>query len=243
MMKKAMTLCLLLAIGMTTSAQDNTDFERGIFNHLGVNVGVGTEGISFGLAAPLTSYLEVGASMSTTPTICSRSVVDIMTTDQTFGYTTLKMNIQRTAFDLRANVYPMGGNSTFFLAAGLSVGGGKLVDINAHSDGLEQYMHEHGQTTYTARENGYEYRFNSNGNIEAEAKVNNVRPYFGLGFGRLVNRHRMGFRFELGAQMMDKLKFFQDGREMVKEAGGDEEFYEKLSIYPVLRLTLTGRIF
>ena len=41
---------------------------------------------------------------------------------------------------------------------------------------------------------------------------------------------------------MGKAKFYQNGSELSKPKGSDEAFYEKISVYPVLRLTLTGRI-
>ena len=58
-MKKLLIICGLVLFGMQNmSAQKVDDF--GIFQHFGANLAVGTEGISIGVAAPVTNYLEVG---------------------------------------------------------------------------------------------------------------------------------------------------------------------------------------
>lgn len=56
-MKKILALvALLLSIGSVVNAQESKDF-RGVFNRVGANLSVGTEGIGVGVAAPLTKYL------------------------------------------------------------------------------------------------------------------------------------------------------------------------------------------
>ena len=49
-MRKLFLLCAMTILGLgQLSAQD---YERGIFNHLGANLNVGTDGIGFGMADP-----------------------------------------------------------------------------------------------------------------------------------------------------------------------------------------------
>ena len=50
------------------NAQDNTA-EYGIFNHLGAAVSVGTDGIGFDVASPLTNYVALRAGVSFWPKI------------------------------------------------------------------------------------------------------------------------------------------------------------------------------
>ena len=65
-MKKVFVVCIALLMGITSaSAQDEID--RGIFNHLGVNVSASTEGIGVGVAAPITDYLEFGLGVNFMP--------------------------------------------------------------------------------------------------------------------------------------------------------------------------------
>ncbi len=47
------------------SAQKIDDF--GVFQHFGANLGVGTEGISVGVATPITNYLEAGFGVNFMP--------------------------------------------------------------------------------------------------------------------------------------------------------------------------------
>jgi hypothetical protein len=85
------------------------------------------------------------------------------------------------------------------------------------------------------------------GNVEGDVRVKSVRPYVGLGYGRLVPKNRVGFRVEAGCQFMGKMKVYQNGVEMpdiLSSAADDDlsKIIDKWSIYPVLRLTITGRI-
>ena len=77
--------------------------------------------------------------------------------------------------------------------------------------------------------------------------MNAFRPYLGLGYGRLVTKHRVGFRFELGCQFMGKIKVYQNGKEVVADEMNDADddvskFIDKFKVYPVLKLTLNTRI-
>lgn len=59
-MKKLMMVAVILLTSVG-SVMAQSDYKRGFFNHVGLNVGAGTEGISVGLAAPVTNFLEVEA--------------------------------------------------------------------------------------------------------------------------------------------------------------------------------------
>ncbi len=62
-MKKLLIVCGLVLLGMqNASAQKVEDY--GIFEHVGANLSVGTEGISIGVATPITNYLEVGMGVN-----------------------------------------------------------------------------------------------------------------------------------------------------------------------------------
>lgn len=43
------------------------EYKRGFLNHVGINVGAGTEGISVGLAAPVTGFFELEAGVNVMP--------------------------------------------------------------------------------------------------------------------------------------------------------------------------------
>ena len=90
-MKKSILVCAVALLGFTqASAQD---YERGIFNHLGANLSVGTEGISIGVAAPCTDYLEFGLGVNFMPGIKVKEDANVAGIPAGFGYSN-KIKIQ-----------------------------------------------------------------------------------------------------------------------------------------------------
>lgn len=75
-MKKTIITAVLAFIAMTVNAQKLENF--GIFNHLGVGLEVGTNGIGVDVAAPITDYLQVRAGYNFFPSIKVKNIgVDI----------------------------------------------------------------------------------------------------------------------------------------------------------------------
>ena len=94
----------------------------------------------------------------------------------------------------------------------------------------------------------YNVKFDERGDINGDVRVKKFRPYVGLGVGRLVPKSRVGFRFEAGCQFMGKLKVYQDNQEVkINELNDTDDdiskIIDKVKVYPVLKLTITGRIF
>ncbi len=78
--------------------------------------------------------------------------------------------------------------------------------------------------------------------------MSGTRPYLGLGFGRLVPQKRVGFMFELGVQFHGTPKVYstEGNLEELNGYNADDELskiVENLTVYPVLKLRLCGRIF
>ena len=139
-MRKLFLMCALAIMSLgQVSAQD---FERGIFNHLGANVSVGTEGIGLGIAAPCTDYLEFGFGINFFPNAKVDGNVSIGAIITDVGYTipASKVKVEgamaRTTMDFKVNAYPFGSSNAFFMAAGFSFGGKKIFDLSGHSDHL-----------------------------------------------------------------------------------------------------------
>ena len=245
-MRKILLVFVITVLGIgQASAQD---FERGIFNHLGANFSVGTEGIGIGIAAPCTEYLEFGLGINFFPGI---KIKDDVTIDVAGLPIDNKVNIKgsmsRTMLDFKANVYPFGNRSSFFVAAGFSFGGKKIFDLNGHNDDVAGLTPQE-RSLIAADLADYRLEFDENGDINGDVRVKSFRPYLGLGFGRLIPKKRVGFRFELGCQFMGKMKVYQNDTELdtdAPEKGKDDlsKWLDKLKVYPVLKFTLTGRIF
>lgn len=270
-MKKLMMMAVILLAGVG-SVMAQSDYKRGIFNHVGLNVGAGTEGISVGVAAPVTNFLEVEAGVNIMPSfkLSGDLDVDVNTDDlppvpvpnvQYPSSATIHAegSFDRTTFNVKANLYPFGGGSKFFIAAGLSIGGEKIAEVSGSCDELRNFsnsnlknnpdLEKQFRKAISANLGGYNLKLDENYNVQGDIRCKNVRPYLGLGFGRLVPKNRIGCRLELGCQFMGKLKVYQNGNEIdinkaLEDAGEDDlsKFVKDLKVYPVLKFSLTGRI-
>ena len=244
------------------------EYKRGFLNHVGINVGAGTEGISVGLAAPVTGFFELEAGVNVMPSfkLSGDLGVDVNTSSlpqvPTVTYPTsatihAEGSFDRTTFNVKANLYPFGGGTKFFIAAGLSIGGEKIAEVTGSCDELRKFsqslptqeLKNEFRQAVSANLAGYNLQFDENYNVQGDIRCKKVRPYLGLGFGRLVPKNRLGMRLELGCQFMDKLKVYQNDTEIdinkaLEDAGDDDlsKFVKDLKIYPVVKFSFTGRI-
>lgn len=244
------------------------EYKRGFLNHVGINVGAGTEGISVGLAAPVTGFFELEAGVNVMPSfkLSGDLDVDVNTSSlpqvPTVTYPTsatihAEGSFDRTTFNVKANLYPFGGGTKFFIAAGLSIGGEKIAEVTGSCDELRKFsqslptqeLKNEFRQAVSANLAGYNLQFDENYNVQGDIRCKKVRPYLGLGFGRLVPKNRLGMRLELGCQFMDKLKVYQNDTEIdinkaLEDAGEDDlsKFVKDLKIYPVVKFSFTGRI-
>ena len=130
--------------------------------------------------------------------------------------------------------------------------------MSGHSDDLAQFISKYPEYSDEILKNvgaelsDYNIKFDKNGDINADLRCNSFRPYLGLGFGRVVPKNRLGFRWEIGCQYMGKLKVYQNGEEVdvrkalndsMGEDGGDiADIVDKIQFCPVLKLQIVGRI-
>ena len=257
-MKKLMFVCSMMLLSVSTaSAQYDNDIERGVFNHLGANASVGLEGFSLGVATCITPYLELGAGVNFFPSAKIKGDVNVGRINTGIpGYTIpaskvkLEGDMKRTTFDVKLNAYPFGDRAAFFVAAGLSMGGKEVAKVSGHSDEIRNAIQTYPQlkNQIYAEIDKYNVKFDDNGDVNGDVRVNAVRPYLGLGYGRLVPNRRVGFRFELGVQIHGKIKVYQDDVEVPvgDHLDSDDDLskiVKDLTVYPVLKFTLTGRIF
>lgn len=141
----------------------------------------------------------------------------------------------------------------------MSIGGEKIAEVTGSCDKLRDFSNEYLKNNQTLEQQfrkaisanlgGYNLELDENYNLQGDIRCKNVRPYLGLGFGRLVPKNRIGCRLELGCQFMGKLKVYQNGNEIdinkaLEDAGEDDlsKFVKDLKVYPVLKFSLTGRI-
>lgn len=256
-------------LGLLITLSGYAQFRRSVFNHFGVNVGIGTEGIGFGVAAPVTNFLELEAGMNVMPGFKVNDNVNLEA-DGTINvngqelaipdsWVKVNANFGRTTYSVKANLYPFGGSSKWFLAAGFSFGGAKIAKVKGHSDELQDFINKYPEQKQEILDRvgvalaDYKVKFDDNCDINGDIRCNSFRPYLGLGLGRLVPRNRLGFRVELGCQFMGTLKVYQADQklnineilsDMVDGDGRDDisKFIENWKFYPVLKFQIVGRV-
>lgn len=248
--KKYFVLSLIISMFMS-SFSALAQKELGVFNSLSASVGVGLTGIDVELATPITPYLALRGGVSFMPGFNFTTGVDVEV-DAPDGITVpseidLTGSLKRTTGELLLNVYPFPSKSSFFIAAGAYFGGSALVKIDGHSDELKSLIAQGEDAGLMIGD--YKIPVDKNGNVSGALEVSSFRPYFGLGFGRVVPKKRLSAMFELGVQFHGRPKVYTDYgnvEELIKEAGEDDTFtkiIDKLTVYPVLKIRLCGRIF
>ena len=224
--------------------------ELGVFNSLAVGVGVGTTGIDVNVATPITFRFALRGGFSIMPNFSMSTDVDVEV-DAVQGISVpssidLEGSIKRVSGELLVNYYPF-NKGAFFLTAGAYFGGGTLLKINGHSDELKELVAEAGKAGVVIGD--YTIPVDKDGNVSGGLKVSNFRPYVGLGFGRAVPKKRLGVMFELGVQFHGKPDVYTDFGNVDKlldEVDPDDTFskvMDKLTVYPVMKIRLCGRIF
>ena len=249
-MKKFMLICavFLSTISLQLHAQEKQENTLGYFNSLSVGVNAGTTGWGIDIATPIGQYLALRAGFTMIPNIKISDDLDVDVNVQGYSKThTMEVEgkMGRTAGEVLLNVYPF-KRSSFFITGGAVFGGDKVIKLKGHSDELAKYQDLAGK--YGIEIGDYVIPVDKNGNVSGGIKVSSFRPYVGLGFGRIVPKNkRVGFLFEIGAQFHGTPKVYTDYGSidtLMEEA--DNEFTDimnKITVYPVIRFRLCGKIF
>ena len=251
-MRKLFLLCsiCLSFISVKLHAQEN---QLGYFNSLAIGANIGSTGWGVDIATPIGQHFALRAGVTIMPNISYSDEVDISISDVDIP-TSMKAegSMGRTAGEVLLNVYPF-KRSSFFITGGAVFGGNKLIKIKGHSDELAEYIGYLTNTTNGSALPGIEIGdyiipIDKNGNVSGGIKVSSFRPYLGLGFGRIVPKNkRVGFLFELGVQMHGTPEVYTDyGNldDLFDKADNDfSEILDKVTVYPVIRFRLCGKIF
>lgn len=245
-MKKRFVIFLTALCGMTCSQNLSAQTSMGIANHLGVDVGVGTTGISVEASTPITRFVQARAGVSIMPGFKFHVNSDVSLSTPV-GHQNANLNLDgslsRTQGSLIFNVYPF--RSSFFIAAGAFFGGQDVVGISGHCpEAKELYSNDN-----YVEVGDYKLPLNKNGDAKGALRVSGFRPYIAVGTGRPCPVGRLNFMWELGLQFQKRpyvWDAYNDGEVKLNELGNDDTFQkimDKLTVYPVLRFTLSGRIF
>lgn len=253
----------MIAVAITTvvsaQAQENEkeNDDLGLFNHASLSVGLGTTGITADLCLPITPYVSVrgGADIfpfkyTTDLEVEYRNALAERVLPETVTVTgKLSMTTGHLLFDF----YPS-KQSTFRITAGAYLGGEKVAEAYNKEDGAlaavtayNRIMPDNQKAGYTL--GNYFLTPDENGNVNAHIKVAAFRPYVGIGFGRVVpTKSRVAFNCDLGVQFWGKPKVTCQDQELKDEDlkgddGGVVRYISKMSVWPVLNMRATFRLF
>ena len=272
-MKKLFVIALV-AFSASQGLRAQDDIEFSYFNHMSVGVSIGTDGIGFDLAAPISDYAAVRGGFSFMPTIKVDKTIHLKRDVETYRQD-IDIQAKSKIFDgkLLLDFYPF-KTSSFHLTAGAFFGGEEFANIVNKTPILNNPA-DYGTVGLiigTAPKPEYEVVTDLNGNAKIKLKSNGFKPYLGLGFGRAVQKNsRLGFSFDAGvkfwgepgvyAKALDhnetrpEIRNNQDswkehqfryddlGSKDDKDLRDAFETIEKITVYPVLNLRLTYRLF
>ena len=245
-MRKLFFTCCVLLLGLGgMSAQESI---YGVANRLGIGVGVGTEGIGIDLATSFSKYCSVRLGVNFMPDISIDDDFDVTAGTGSSSYVgsiNAEASIKRTTIDLKADIYPFPDASSFFVTVGLSMGGKKVIKVNGHSDDFATAAST--LNSYGIDIGDYRLPIDDNGDVSGDARVNSVRPYIGLGFGRLIPKKRVCARFEIGVQYEGKPKIYAADEDVLESLDSDtsddiSKVLDYMKWYPCIKFSIRGRI-
>lgn len=233
-----------------------------LFTHLGAGLSLGTDGIGLELATPVTPYLGLRAGVSFIPSFTLKFHNVDYTRNGMDGNGDVKAKFKKVDGKVLLDIYPFGRKSSFHVTAGAFFGNDELVkldfaeDPNAPLDG--------GIIPKQGNPNRYIVEPDEDGIIRMKLATKAVKPYVGIGFGRMVPKakKRFGVSCDIGVQFhgTPTVKGYapEVGRYLeirAEDFGNDfgENFrhdvdkvldgISKVKVWPVLNIRLTGRIF
>lgn len=233
-MKKLLLLCAMATFGLSQASAQLDDEDYGFFNRVSAGVSVGTDGIGFQVAAPMTYHFAVRAGFSfmpgfkyTTSLNLGHDDIGAFKTDKV----ELEGKLKMSNFSLLFDYYPFTGSS-FRVTAGAYICNGEPVSVTNTNDFINPaYAGKAGinlSRSGSTMQEKYVLITDASGNVKADLKVNSFRPYLGIGFGRAVPRKRIGCQFDLGVQFWGKPEVHTNVMYYDQASGDFVTRYEKI---------------
>lgn len=253
-MKKLITTICVAICALSAGNQANaqaTDF-LGIANHVGVDLNIGTTGIGIEAATPITPFVQARLGISIMPGFNFNVDTDVSGSYDTpagpvdfDNEISINGSLKRVQGSLIFNVYPLGNKFPLFIAVGGYFGGRDMVKITGQVENFTPEMRN-----AIVEIGNYQLPLDDHGAVRGSLRVNAFRPYIGIGTGRPCPVGRLNFMWELGVQIQGKPYLWDDiNKEKVdtKLIEGNDDTFQKImdhfTVYPVLKFTISGRIF
>jgi hypothetical protein len=250
-MKKLYTLVLTVIAAISFPAMPVMAQKTKPFSHLSIGLRASTLGGGVELATSMTKGLTFRAGFNMIPLgvrtdniVLSNVNEEIM--DAAFGYMP-EIGVKPKLEMYHGNILADYNFGIFHLTAGVYIGStkivahGQLVDSDNKPAQLLNGL-EWPSIIIDGKEVGVK-----DGKVNANAKLGNtVKPYFGIGLGRSVPKHRVGFKFELGVMYQGDYALDVNNISIDLE----QFFGDKISMYtkwlkwwPMLNFQLNVKIF
>ena len=225
MKKSLFIVCLCALLGTQTRAENN------IFNHLGAGFELGTTGIGWEVAAPITDWVQVRAGMAIMPSFKVKNIgVKVNVTNEQWNQveslaggtvekpTDVKIDgkITKTDFKLLFDFFPI-KTSSFHITAGFYAGKSQLLEVyTTNNQDAMSAITKYNEDDAMVQQYGIigaqlgDFMLTPNGEqIKGFVKVKGFKPYLGVGFGRAVpKKTRLAFAMDMGVQFWSTPKFF-----------------------------------
>lgn len=261
---------LVAAMAMLSSALYAQVEDNNMFNHLGVGVSVGTDGIGFDVAAPIGNYVQARAGFTFIPTISPTVTVGYDRTKngvKNHYESDGELSIKKSDFKLLFDVYPF-KKSSFRVTAGAFIGGSELVTLRNKGPlaGIDE--DEYGTAFLELGHGpagGKEIRTDPDGNVRGRIKVGGFKPYLGIGFGRSVPKKLVSVSCDIGVQFWGTPKVEVYNYNVIEELSGWEtlkkdnfdknyskdekdaynafKLLDKVTVYPTINVRVGFRAF
>lgn len=251
-MRKVSILLLLAAMMLSQNVCAQETESKNFFNNLAFGISTGTDGlIGLEAAVPVGNYLQLRTGVSIWPNIKYSKRIDVdggSTVITPDGKVDVEGKLNRHDYKVLLDIYPT-KNTSFHFTAGCYFGKRNFLELY----NTEQFLAPSDWGTAGLQIGDYDITSDENGNVKALVKVNKVKPYVGIGFGRAVPKHRFGVCFDMGVQFWGTPGVYARdwNRQMVKlkedkSKGSDEgkvlNYVSKVKVFPVLSLRVCGRI-
>ena len=200
---RKLSVLLIAAMALFSNAMYAQVADNNMFNHLGVGVSVGTDGIGFDVAAPIGNYVQARAGYTFIPSIKPTITVgyDRTKNGETKHYEDDgDLTIKKGDFKILFDVYPF-KKSNFRVTAGAFIGGSELVSLR-NKGKLHGVDDDEWATAFISLNHSGTLEVNTDkkGNVHGRVKVGGFKPYLGVGFGRSVPNKLVSVSCDLGVQ-------------------------------------------
>lgn len=264
MNKKILFLVAAFAL-VATSAKAQED-DKYIFNHMGAGISVGTDGIGVELATCCTKFLGIRAGISFIPKINVNDIKFDYSRHGNDGKGKIDASFKKIDGKLLFDFYPWRDKFSGHITAGFFAGNNVLATaqiwedpavpfdgyVVPETDNPNNYVLEAGPSSAARK------------SIKARIKYWAVKPYIGIGFGRMFRTpddSRIGVSCDLGVQFHGTPQvqaYSWEGKKYLDVTAGDvkslldekgstiDDVYkikDAIVVYPVLNVRITGRIF